>query len=156
MKSSIPKPLSTGINANKRKTPSSPAGPPAKRVVSNPLAQSTAGPGARKPSGFVPTTRKASATIASTTSRPATSLAVSTRRTAAAGPSTLGVSRAGSSAVGSRGVPAPARRPPPATARPAVGRAGASRGVSPGMGGVGAVGATGSRVSYCYSFVERA
>jgi kinesin family protein C1 len=137
MKSSIPKPLSTGINANKRKTPSSPA-VPAKRVVSNPLAQSTAGP--RKPTGFVPTTRKASATLGSATtiSRPTSSLAASTRRTAssAAGPSNLG-SRAGSSTVGARGAPVAARRPPAAsTTRPAVGRAG-SRGISPGMGASG-------------------
>jgi hypothetical protein len=136
MKSSIPKPLSTGINANKRKTPSSPAGPPPKRVVSNPLAQSTAGSGARKPSGFVPTSRKASAVPAPAPSRPTSSLAVSTRRTAssAAGPSTLGASRLGPGAAG-RAVPAPTRRPPPsATTRPAPGRAGPSRGVSPGMG----------------------
>jgi len=135
MKSSIPKPLSTGINANKRKTPSSPA-VPAKRVVSNPLAQSTAGP--RKPTGFVPTTRKASATLGSATTinRPTTSLAASTRRTAssAAGPSNAG-SRAGSSTLAGRAAPA-ARRPPAAsTTRPVVGRAG-SRGVSPGMGGL--------------------
>ena len=146
MKSSIPKPLSTGVNANKRKTPSSPA-VPAKRVVSNPLAQSTAGP--RKPTGFVPTTRKASAALgpATTISRPTSSLAASTRRTAssAAGPSNLG-NRAGSSTLAGRGAPVAARRPPAAsTTRPVVGRAG-SRGVNPGMGGNGLAQ---NNVSYC-------
>jgi hypothetical protein len=141
MKSSIPKPLSsaTGINANKRKTPSSPAGPPTKRVVSNPLAQSTAGP--RKPSGFVPTTRKASTSTSSgsgnapaPSTRAGSSLAASTRRTA----STTTTATAGASRVGAaRSVVPPARRPPAAsTTRTAVGaRAGPSRGVSPGMGG---------------------
>jgi hypothetical protein len=142
MKSSIPKPLSTGINANKRGPPSSPARPPSKRVVSNPLAQSTMG--ARKPGGFVPTTRKASgsgtlgsAVSATTNSRPTSSLAASTRRTAS---STASTSTLGASRMGAPRSTIPAARRPPATAttRAAVGAgrsAGTSRGVSPRMAG---------------------
>lgn len=155
MKSSIPKPLATGLNGNKRKIPSSPAGPPAKRVVSNPLAQSTAGPGPRRAGGFVPTTRKTSATLGSAVGGPSrptsasSSLASSTATRGAAatrpgiGASRLGASTTTRAGVGARSTataaPVGARRPPATTTtRSAVGAgrsAGPSRGVSPGMGG---------------------
>lgn len=172
MKSAIPLPLSTGLNANKRKTPSSPI-QPTKRIVSNPLAASTNAAG-RKGVGFVPTTTRkpASTSTASSTlgvgaarARPGSALNVSQRRTASSG-SMGSSSAAGASAnsstssttVNGRTRPtgiAATRRPPVTSSGTAGVRAGAGtlgrstlgRGVSPGAAaGLGGPGAGGSAI----------
>lgn len=126
----IPKLGNAPVNVNKRKAPSSPAVPPAKRSVSGSSATATQAPAVgstlrtsqRKPSSsnFVPTTtRKASGSL----SRPASSasLGVSTRRAPAA------IAKTGATASSSATSSA-AARPRPATSL-------ATRGTSSVAGG---------------------
>ncbi|EIW66111.1 hypothetical protein TREMEDRAFT_65960 [Tremella mesenterica DSM 1558] len=144
-------PLLTANNANKRKTPSSPAGPAAKRQASaSSLGKSTSGP--KKPPGFIPTTtRKPSGTL----SRPTSSLSTSTRRAGSAS-SNSGVATLTGPTTRSKPTTTTARqsRPPVAgpSTRSTLGRSvGPTRGISPGLGAA-ALGGIGSGVASVEQF----
>ncbi|KAK1922557.1 P-loop containing nucleoside triphosphate hydrolase protein [Papiliotrema laurentii] len=143
-------PLSTSINANKRKVPSSPAIPVAKRQVSgSSLSESTST--ARKPSaGFRPTTtRKPSTTL----SRPTSTSSTLTRSTAArssngsvGSSSSTTTTRTRPTTAAARPLAASRTRPPVSSVAAGTRSAGTlarsvgpGRGVSPSLGrGVGA------------------
>ncbi|ORY33143.1 P-loop containing nucleoside triphosphate hydrolase protein [Naematelia encephala] len=136
-------PLLSSNNINKRKLPSSPGIPVAKRQASNPTP--TLGPSSaaglrqsqRKPSGgFVPTANRKPSSALTAASRPTSSLAASQRRTASNGSAASSTASTTTARARAAAAPTTARRPPVATSTRSAGNMGRSlgpgRGVSPG------------------------